>query len=440
MRPFRLIVYAIIILAGGLCNGVAAEVYNLEQCLEMALKNHPDIIRAEGSARVAGAGLWSAAGQFLPSLSVGGRVSQDNALTDQMRITRIDDLTYDTSYYRISKSYGLSLNAGLTVFDGGQDIFNYLGARADKAYYNYLKEQSRQNLALTVKTYYFAYLAALKINEIQDEAVKRGEEQLKLAESKFEVGSASKSDVLKARVQYGNDRLSLIEAENGVKKALADLAYIIGVDVNSDIQFSTDYKGRDYSGTEDEALKFGMSHHPGFLAAEKSMTAAKYGRWSAYGDYLPRVDVSFSKGYGNEFWHEVKSLNKEDGSWSISTSVSWTIFDHFVRERTLSSAKVGLNNARAEYYYQKNAVALDIKKNYLDMKKAAEQLNVALENEGAAREDMTLVQEKYNLGAATILELLDAQVSLITAQNNKIQSEFDFNLAVAALENAMGVR
>ena len=53
---------------------------------------------------------------------------------------------------------------------------------------------------------------------------------------------------------------------------------------------------------------------------------------------------------------------------------------------------------------------------------------------------MNLVQEKYNLGAATILELLDAQVSLITAQNDKVQSEFDYNLAVAKLENVMGVR
>jgi len=81
-----------------------------------------------------------------------------------------------------------------------------------------------------------------------------------------------------------------------------------------------------------------------------------------------------------------------------------------------------------------------IKRAYLDMTKAAEKLVVAGENEEAAREDMSLVQEKYNLGAATILELLDAQVSLITAQNDKIQSEFDYNLAVAKLENAMGVR
>ncbi|MEW5924771.1 MAG: TolC family protein, partial [Candidatus Zixiibacteriota bacterium] len=62
------------------------------------------------------------------------------------------------------------------------------------------------------------------------------------------------------------------------------------------------------------------------------------------------------------------------------------------------------------------------------------------ENVAAAREDMSLIQEKYNLGAATILELLDAQVSLITAQNNKVEVDFDYNLSIARLENAMGVR
>ena len=56
----------------------------------------------------------------------------------------------------------------------------------------------------------------------------------------------------------------------------------------------------------------------------------------------------------------------------------------------------------------------------------------------AAEEDLKITREKYNLGAATILDLLDAQVSLKTAQVALIQVDFDLNLAVAKLENAMG--
>jgi len=85
-------------------------------------------------------------------------------------------------------------------------------------------------------------------------------------------------------------------------------------------------------------------------------------------------------------------------------------------------------------------LALDIKKAFLDMARAKEKLSVAGENEEAASEDMMLVREKYNLGAATMLDVLLAQEKLNTAQYDKIQSEFDYNMAVATLENAMGVR
>ena len=115
-------------------------------------------------------------------------------------------------------------------------------------------------------------------------------------------------------------------------------------------------------------------------------------------------------------------------------------FDNFSRKRAISWAKQDLNNSRASYYYAKNDIARNVKTAYLNMKKSEEQLNVAAETEAAAIEDMALTQEKYNLGAATILELLQAQEDLIGAQNKKINAEFDYNFAVATLENAMGVR
>ncbi|MFH2035901.1 MAG: TolC family protein, partial [Candidatus Zixiibacteriota bacterium] len=110
------------------------------------------------------------------------------------------------------------------------------------------------------------------------------------------------------------------------------------------------------------------------------------------------------------------------------------------RKAAVSNAKALLNDAKASLYYTENDVSLKIDQSYRDIKRYAEALKVAEENVMAAEEDMSIVREKYNLGAATILELLDAQVSLIQAQNNKINSEFDYNLAIANLEKAMGIR
>ena len=69
---------------------------------------------------------------------------------------------------------------------------------------------------------------------------------------------------------------------------------------------------------------------------------------------------------------------------------------------------------------------------------ADETRNLAEQTEGSAQEDFNLAQEKYNLGAATILDVLDAQVSLTRAQNDRVNALFDYLVAVARLNNAVG--
>jgi outer membrane protein TolC len=428
---------------------VSAKVLTLDECIELALKNHFEVVQARGQVKIADGNVWQAFGAFLPYISASALDIQNNGedfinhvpklhlLPDSFVVPIVTDSFLDDDFKR---SFSMGFSAELTLFNGGQNIFNYMGAKADKSYYEYLKEQTEQGLIFTVKTTYFAYLAAIKSKEIQDEALKRAEEQLKLANSRFEVGSASKSDVLKAKVQYGQDKLALLDADNGIRIARSNLAYQIGIDVNSDIEFSRDYKRGEYNGSEENALKFGMTHHPGLLANEKNLEAAKYDIRSTRGRYFPTLSVSISKDWSNSRWSVLNDFKDIDASWSLQTRLSIPIFENFSRKASMSRSKAGMNNARANYYYAKNSVAYEVKKAYLEITRTQEALKVADETELAAKEDMTIVQEKYNLGAATILELLDAQVSLITAQNTKIQTEFDYNIAVAKLENAMGLR
>ncbi len=435
-RHISMIAFVAIISLGGM---VSAKVLTLDDCVQLALKNHPDIIRAKGQVIAADGNLWQAFGAFLPSVTASGSGSQTSTkvITDTIPFGQTNTIVQSGG---ISKGYSLGASASLTIFNGGQNIFNYLGAKADKTYFDYLREQTEQGLILTVKTTYFAYLASLKNKEAMDEAVKRSEEQLKLANTRFEVGSASKSDVLTAKVQDGNDKLALLNAENGIQIARANLAFLVGVDVNSDLEFSPDFKRGEYSGTEETALKFGLSNHPGLLADGKNLDVAKYDLNSTRGTFFPTISIGVSRGWSNSQWNLVNDFRDVDAAWSVRTTVNFPIFANFSRKAAMARSKVNLNNARASYNYSRNSVATQIKKSYLDMKKADEALTLAGENVAAATEAMAIVQERYNLGAATILELLNAQVSLITAQTSQIQAEFDYNIAVATLENSMGLR
>ena len=83
-------------------------------------------------------------------------------------------------------------------------------------------------------------------------------------------------------------------------------------------------------------------------------------------------------------------------------------------------------------------MALEIRRSFLDLERAREARKLAEESVAAAQEDLNLVREKYNLGAATILEVLDAEVSFKEAQTSHVEVLFNYNLAVSQLEKALG--
>ena len=471
MRVLRsLLLLTLLLLTGFATDKVfAQDELTLDDCIEIALQKRASIIAAYGNEKLASATRLNALGAFLPRVSAGYSYSKgkqtnrkqdaliytlqnstivteygDNELGDPDSVKsweytysdpEVTELTYDDQDLGTSKS--LSLSASINVFDLST-FFDYASANANRAIARLNVIASEQDLIYSVKVYYYAYLASVENLATQEEAVKRAEEQLKLIESKYELGSVSRSDVLKQKVQYGNDRLSLLSAKNGVTNARADLAYAIGLDPRQDYRFSQEYTTREYEGTLEEAISFGMTHKPSLLASEKEVDYYKHSYRSSKAQYLPTLSASYSYNIssGSQGDTLIYDFSSHTRRWGLSAS--WTIFDGFSRERQLVSSRVSLNNAKASMADERNLAVSNIKKAYLNIEQLKLQKQVSEENVAAAEEDLKITQEKYNLGAAAILEVLDAQVSLKEAQVSLIQADFDLNLAIAELENAMG--
>jgi len=412
---------------------VASRELTLDDCIEIALQNRSSIIIARGAEDLAKANQRWALGSFLPRLS--GSYSYSKNKTKDIEYVYGSVTTESPDQDQTSKN--LEFGASMTLFDLA-NFFNYAGARADRAKAHLDVIESEQNLIYSVKISYYAYLANVENVAVQEEAVKRSEEQLKLIESKYELGSAAKSDVLKQKVQYGNDKLSLLTARNSIISSRSNLAYTVGLDAVSDLEFARQYDVRQFDGSLDDALQFGLEHEPSLLAAQKELDASRLSLRSRLSEYLPKLSGYGSLGWsdgdrGDTVTYEFSSRNE-----SIGFQVTWNIFDGFSRERNVTSSKVNRNSAMASLADTKNLVISEVKTAYLEIEQYKEKKSVAEENVDAAEEDLKITQEKYNLGAATILDLLDAQVSLKEAQVSVIQADFDLNLAVAKLENAMG--
>lgn len=454
---------AVWVIIGLVCaSGVSAQkVYTLEECIEMALEKDPDAVKSRNAVTNAGAAVWNQAGQFLPSVSASLSSGETNYGPETPRIRReyiptgfegeiVGDSVFGQLTYRdtvvnagnpnsfIIKNYSLGINLNYTLFDGLQNVWNYLGSRASKRQAEYNLEQVKSGIILGVKANYYLVLKAKRDLEVAREAVNRSEELLKLFEEKYELGSASLSEVLKQKVQYGNDKLTEVTAANNLDVYYDNLAVAVGLNPQEDFDIEETDIRREDVGEINTLISEARESHPAIMAARFLTKAYAYDVRSAYGAYLPRLTLGYSYGWQKDHFSEIIKGGPFDHASTLRLTLSYTIFDGFSRERNLTRARVGKNDSKATLFYVENQVIGAIEDAYLGIELANQTLTVTEETERAAKQDFELVQEKYNLGAAALWELLDAQVSLREAQFNKVKAEFDYNLALAKLQNAMG--
>ncbi|MCP4566411.1 MAG: TolC family protein [FCB group bacterium] len=457
MKKAFLIFTAFLVVAWG---SVAAETYTLEECVQMAVATDPNLVSFRNSVKTAGAGVWQSAGGFLPSASVSYNSTEitSGPESPQLRETTITELSgrveadtvifmpvfrdtlllsgnpNDVKYK--SHTAGISLN--YTLFNGLQNVWNYLGSKAYKKGTDYNYANALSDVTFGIKAEYYLVLKAKNDLEVAKQTVGRSEELLKLFEEKYELGSASLSEVLKQKVQYGNDQLTLLQAEKNLEFYLDDLAVDIGLDPQTEYDIADlDLRKAQISNINDLIAK-ATQGHPSVLGSQANIDVANYDVRSAWGSYMPNLSVGYSYSWSKDRFSDIIKFGSFDHSSRLSVTLSYNVFDGFSREYNMSRAKASLNNARASQLNTRHQVIRDIRDAHLDITVADKTLSVTEESERAASEDMDLVQAKYNLGAAALWELLDAQVSLKSAQFNKVRAEFDYNLALAKLQNAMG--
>lgn len=437
-RMFVLLFLTVVLIAGM----ARAETYTLEQCIQKAMQTDPNLIQFRNAVKLARATVLQQAGAFLPTAGVSYSQTTINRGPQSPQFRYIADLGQEVnvadSNSLINHSYSTGIAFRMTLFNGLSNVWNYLGSKASKRNAEYSFEAAKSDLTFVVKNDYYLVLKSKRDLDVAKEAVKRSDELLKLYQEKYDLGSASLSEVLKQKVQYGNDKLTLVQAENAFDDAKNKLALDMGLPPETDFDIQETELNREAPPDITELRKEVLASHPTILSADANLDSYRYDVRSALGTYMPSVTASYSYGWSKETFSDILKMGPYDHSGAFNLSVNFTIFDGFSRERNLVRAKIGLKNAKSSLNYTRNQVLTDLETAYLAVKLADEKLSVTEETQKSAKEDFDLVQAKYNLGAAAQWEMLDAQVSLSQAQFNTISAEFDYNLALAKLQNAMG--
>ena len=410
----------------------SARKISLADAIQMAQQNSPDAIQAEGTERTSKAARVSAVGAILPSatLSAGHVVQLGGGLT---RLNQNGEQV--TVAQKPTNNTGLSLN--MTLFDGGQRLYDLRTANYQIAAAEANRVAVKYNVALGVKQQYFAVLAAIESQDAADLQMAQAAEQFKASVARVRAGAATRSDSLRGVIQIGNAQLAQISAASAKEAAEAALTRLVG----SPVPVTADPASvqENMSALPDSAqLAVLALTGPAVQQAQANLDVAEESRKASKATYLPSLSASYSRsGSGTDPQFGFGS-DPYTYSGRLSFQLSYPIFNNFAREEQVVRAKVAEVNAQSAFRDSQLAAVQTLTQNIGAIRSASQRVAIQVASVAAAREDVRVQQQRYNIGASTLLDLITSQAALATAEQALIQARYDYRIARAQLEALIG--
>lgn len=418
----------------------------LEQAKQIALEKNIDVAQSQNNVESAQATVLAASGNYLPTVSASA--SWNRSQTDSK------DLYFDQttqSIRQVGLTTGSQLRTGVsvdyTIFDGFAREGTMTRASSNSVATEQTAARTRQTTAFDVESAYLNVLRNEQLVKVSEENLKRDNRQLERITESSKVGALSQADVYRQQSQVASDEYNLITAQNNYDKSKADLIALIGLDVSdeysiSDSSVSTEISQADLNSTMEQYKDFrqlserALAKRPDYEAAKETFDAAGGGVMAARSGYLP--SVSASAGYGLNGDEFSTLSNTKALSWGLS--LRWSIFDGFGTNQALQSAQVQQMNAELALQQAQRNINVEVKKALLDLDAARKQYDVSQKGLISAEQDYRIAEERYNLGAGTLLDLLTANASLVNAQANKVNASYGFITQKKNVEYVIGER
>ncbi len=397
----------------------------LQEAIQRALQVQPAMVQARGDESNAGVQRLAAIGAFVPTVTLNSSAFRQNSASIVNGLpAQAGTYTYNT---------GLSLN--VDVFDGLRRLQRYRNAAATAEAANAGYTNQRFQVTLQTKQAFYNALATQELVRVAESQVRRAQQQLQISVDKLHAGSATRSDSLRSTVDYGNARIALLQAQANLATAQANLGRQVGIDsLVRAVPDSTLPALPDSIGLRTAAL----DNSPQVIQAQAQARAFGATVWDQRSQYLPTLSVSYSTSSQGltQPWQGFSAPNRNLNQ--LRFSLSWTIFNGFAREQQQTAAVVQRDIATARAEDTRRQVNAALTQQLAAAATAFEQIDIARANVAAATEDLRVQNERYRVGAATILDLLTSQTALTQAEVNLVQTRFNYLIARAQVEAVVG--
>jgi len=334
---------------------------------------------------------------------------------------------------------------GANLFDGAalvkQTLFSFkLGSaiRAARLATTLGQEQlrrSRQGVALEAIRAYNDYLLALEKVRVEDNSVRQKESHLEMARNRRAAGVATDLDVLRSQVDLENTRTQRLRLGGQADLALGRLNAVMVRPIDAPVEPLDSLLYEPFEVALDEVIREAMESRPELRGA--ALSERIYGELVgvARGEGLPRFDLQAAWGWSVR--QPANFLERDFAKWNAAVTFTLPVFDGRRSSGRVAQARAEQGKAAQDRIALENQIRLEAKESVDRLHVARSVLASAELNVSQARTALDMTQSNYRAGAATTLDVLDAQAALTLAESLRIEALYDHANARAAVRYVM---
>jgi outer membrane protein TolC len=412
---------------------------SLREAIEKALKHNRGLKASETDAEAFQSGVGRAKGAFWPRLDiVEGFTYTDkptlvfSSLLDQASFKQRDfavgSLNEPTPLTNLSSQIRLEQ----PLYTGGRLTASWRQARAAAEASKEVTKRTRQGVVLSVIESYYRVLLAKANSRVIQKALDSARAHLERSQELYEKGQVVRADFLRAQVLAGSLEREKMAAESSITIEHSHLGHVLGTEDESFVL--TETVREDSAPLGDLASLKGRAKElrTDLKAAERQIERAWEAVRIAQADYYP------SMGLVTQFEGNTRKFSTSGESFAIFLAAKWNLFNGFATQEKVAEEEALHRKAKLLRDDLLYSISLEVERAYLGLSVARRQVEVARENVLQAEESLRILRDRYSVGLARNVDVLDGETALKRAEQDLLHARVNSQIFRARLNLATG--
>jgi outer membrane protein TolC len=403
-------------------------------CLNIALAQNADILKAQSDLEASHGVVVQTRAVALPQLTASGKYSDE----EKTLLQSPPGFSYPTPHQNWNS--GIQIVQG--IYEGGKLIAAIQAASATKRQAIAQYETQVADTLLSVRLAYYDVLLAAQQITVNEASVKLLQKELDDQQRRYDAGTVSHFNVLRAEVALANAKPDLFHANSQYRISKNTLANLLGYNLprevleNIPLNLTDTFDITPWDMALPDAIQQALERRTELQDLREQVELQKLNIVSAKSGYKPTIQAFAGYNWQNSSFST--DVGDELDGWSVGGQLTWNIFDGALTIGKVQQAKALYKKSQTELEDRSRQIELDVRTAYSDFLEAKEVLDSQTKVQEQAEEALREANARFDAGTGTQLDVLDAETSLTQARTTQVQALHDYAAARAKLERAIG--